>query len=118
MSNILKLFSQAATKGEDGYPIINDFPLLMIDDECDSASINTDFVKNDISTINRKMRAILGLFTRRAYVGYTATPYANIFMSPDPDDKREYIEDEFRGSTYKYRLNKEDLFPKNFIILS
>lgn len=116
LSNILKLFSQAATKGEDGYPIINDFPLLMIDDECDSASINTDFVKNDISTINRKMRAIIGLFTRRAYVGYTATPYANIFMSPDPDDNHEYIDDVFRGTTYRYRLNREDLFPKNFII--
>ena len=116
LSNILKLFSQAATRGEDGLPIINDFPLLMIDDECDSASINVAFNKNEIAAINRKMRAVLGLFTRRAYVGYTATPYANIFMSPDPDNKREFIEDEFRGSTYKYRLNKEDLFPKNFII--
>ena len=116
ISNILILFSQKAKNGEDGLPIIDSLPLLMIDDECDSASINTQFNNKEISQINRKIRAILGLFSQRAYVGYTATPYANIFMTPDPDEKHEFILDKVRGTEYKYRLNKEDLFPKNFII--
>lgn len=116
LSNILKLFSQDASKAEDGLPIINNLPLLMIDDECDSASVNVAFNRDEIAAINRKIRAILGLFSQRAYVGYTATPYANIFISPDPDDIHEYIDDVFRGTTYRYRLNRDDLFPKNFII--
>ena len=116
LSNILKLFSQEASKAEDNLPIINNLPLLMIDDECDSASINVAFNKNEIAAINRKMRAILGLFSQRAYVGYTATPYANIFISSDPDDNHEYIDDDFRGTKYRYRLNRDDLFPKNFIL--
>jgi hypothetical protein len=66
--------------------------LLMIDDEADHASINTS--KNKITRINQRIRSILTLFSRSAYVGYTATPFANIFIPIDDND----------------------LFPKDFIV--
>lgn len=69
--------------------------VLFIDDEADNASVNTSKDKNKASTINEKIRAILNLFKRNAYVGYTATPYANIFID---------------------RENEKDLFPRHFIV--
>lgn len=69
--------------------------VLFIDDEADNASVNTSKDKDKASTINKKIRAILNLFKRNAYVGYTATPYANIFID---------------------RENEEDLFPRHFIV--
>jgi hypothetical protein len=73
-------------------------PLLLIDDEADNASIN---VSNSaaISAINGKIRSLLELFQFSSYIGYTATPFANIFIDPDDND-------EMKG---------DDLFPKHFI---
>lgn len=69
--------------------------LLLIDDEADNASINTNKDKNtDPTTINKNIRKIIGQFNCSAYVGYTATPFANIFIAQD----------------------KTDLFPRDFII--
>lgn len=70
--------------------------LLMIDDEADNASINTKRDPDANPTaINDGIRKIIGLFTRSAYVGYTATPFANIFIAANVE---------------------EDLFPRDFII--
>ena len=112
LSNILRLFSQHGVIADDGYPIIVNTPLLIIDDEADSASINTEYNRGEISKINSKIRAILSLFEKRCYVGYTATPYANIFIDPDPVIALDYIEEDGK----RYRLCKDDLFPKNFIL--
>lgn len=78
---------------------ISNVPLLMIDDEADNASINTS--KDDISPTrtNSEIRQILSLFRRTCYVGYTATPFANIFINPDTD----------------HEMLKDDLFPRDFI---
>lgn len=76
-----------------------DLPLLLIDDEADNASINTAKEPNRTTAINGVIREILHRFPRSAYVGYTATPFANIFIDPDtPAD-----------------MEKDDLFPSNFI---
>ena len=75
-------------------------PLLIIDDEADNASINIKKYRDEVSTINGLIRDLLRLFERSCYVGYTATPFANIFI--DPDD-----EDEMVG---------HDLFPSDFIV--
>jgi hypothetical protein len=71
--------------------------LLIIDDEADNASINTRSENPTLNptTINRHIRNIIGLFNRSAYVGYTATPFANIFIEAQ---------------------NNRDLFPRDFII--
>lgn len=68
------------------------YPLLLIDDEADQASVNTgyDYDENgeivdeyDVKTINRLIRNLLNHFECKSYVGYTATPYANIFIPND-----------------------------------
>lgn len=74
-------------------------PVLVIDDEADSASVNTRKVDEDPTEINRRIRSLLQLFTHSSYVGFTATPFANVFIDPDTDD-------EMLGS---------DLFPRDFI---
>lgn len=76
-----------------------DLPLLLIDDEADNASINTS-KPGEVSRINRQIRELLSVFTRSAYIGYTATPFANIFIDPDNDDE----------------LLGQDLFPRDFIV--
>ncbi len=77
-----------------------DQPMLLIDDEADNASINTKYGKKLVTTINGQIRDLLNMFHRSCYVGYTATPFANIFIDPDQDDE----------------MYNEDLFPKDFII--
>ena len=72
--------------------------MLLIDDESDYASINTR-KEDDPTAINKKIRKLLSLFHKRAYVAYTATPYANIFI----DHKAG------KGDIGR------DLFPKDFI---
>ena len=70
--------------------------ILIIDDECDNASVNT---KNDEdpSTINALIRDIYNNFDCSTYVGYTATPFANIFINPEK------------------KMGYDDLFPSDFI---
>lgn len=68
--------------------------LLLIDDEADHASINTRPDEAQSPTvINGRIRSILSLFRKSAYVGYTATPFANIFIPMDDDNlfPRDFI---------------------------
>ena len=90
--------------------IAGNVPLLLIDDEADNASINTKQMEQvsggkfaaaqDVTKINSLIRQLLKTFSKKAYVGYTATPFANIFIHPE-------------GATEK---EGEDLFPRSFII--
>lgn len=77
-----------------------DLPMLMIDDEADNASINTSKSKEDPTTINRLIRNLASLFTRSNYVGFTATPFANVFIDPETTEQME----------------NQDLFPEDFIV--
>jgi hypothetical protein len=93
-----------------GRTIVPDVPLLLIDDEADQASVNTGELPTDAegkltddynpTTINRRIRELLQCFTQSAFVGYTATPFANIFIHEDAPHT-EY---------------GEDLFPRSFIV--
>ncbi|MFA7204813.1 MAG: Z1 domain-containing protein [Saccharofermentanales bacterium] len=57
--------------------------VLVIDDECDQASINTKKLETGKRTsINNKIVEILHMFKRYAYIGYTATPFANVLNEP------------------------------------
>lgn len=77
---------------------IRDHSMLLIDDESDYASVNTKD-ENNPTSINKKIRELLNMFRKSAYVAYTATPYANIFI-------------DYKAENEKYG---EDLFPKDFI---
>ncbi|NMG20916.1 Z1 domain-containing protein [Brasilonema bromeliae] len=104
--SILKNLINWATKrhGEKdpatGRLIVHDIPLLLIDDECDNASINTREDDTNPTTINARIRELLNSFSQSAYVGYTATPFANIFI-------------DVNSNTHKHG---DDLFPRDFII--
>lgn len=84
------------TKNLDGQFINKS--LLLIDDEADNASINTSKTEEDPTAINNEIRELLALFKNATYVGFTATPFANVFINPDPVDGKP-----------------DDLFPRNFI---
>jgi hypothetical protein len=76
-------------------------PLLIIDDEADQASVDGNATKGDTdpTKTNAKIRQIIGLFRRSNYVGYTATPFANVFIKHDTEHERL----------------GDDLYPRNFI---
>ncbi|MBO7412143.1 MAG: Z1 domain-containing protein [Fibrobacter sp.] len=77
-----------------------DQPMLIIDDEADNASINTSKNKEDPTVINKKIRKLASVFTKSNYVGFTATPFANVFI--DPVTTKE--------------MKTQDLFPEDFIV--
>ncbi|WP_422391372.1 Z1 domain-containing protein [Arthrobacter sp. N1] len=58
-------------------------PVLIIDDESDQATPNTEAKKEKYSGINNLVRQVWELVETGSYVAYTATPFANIFMDPD-----------------------------------
>lgn len=78
-------------------------PTLFIDDEADQASINTKKDPDaDPTAINGLIRQLMMSFARVGLVGYTATPFANIFIDPTSDfDKTKF---------------GPDLFPQSFIV--
>ena len=82
---------------------LREIPVLIIDDEADQASVNTvnpnsKQAKKDQkkrSAINGLINELLDKMPRAQYIGYTATPFANVFISPD---------------------DSKDIFPKDFIV--
>jgi hypothetical protein len=77
-------------------------PFLIIDDEADEASVNTTRYQKatdpeivDRTTINKLLVELLGILPKAAYVGYTATPFANVLIDP---------------------RSPEDLYPRDFIV--
>jgi hypothetical protein len=110
LKNVLSYLSYVQQeKDASGRPVVRGIPLLVIDDEADAASVNTKDMTNsqgkidpeiDPTEINRLIRLLLHTFDQSAYVGYTATPFANIF-----------IHDQMMSEKVG-----DDLFPRSFII--
>ncbi|XHY17243.1 hypothetical protein SuNHUV7_20360 (plasmid) [Pseudoseohaeicola sp. NH-UV-7] len=73
--------------------------VLLIDDECDSASVNAASKELDMTAINERIRTIIKKLQAVTYVGYTATPFANVLINPYSDSGE----------------NLDDLYPRNFI---
>lgn len=106
----IRLHVAEQTDPETGRRVVTKLPLLLIDDEADHASVDTaeqafdgdgnPDPEHEPKVINSLIRQILGAFSRSAYVGYTATPFANIFIHE-------------KGWT---KLEGEDLFPRSFIV--
>ena len=79
----------------------DNLPILIIDDESDQATPDASTRNADEATrINQLIRQIWGLVRNGTYVGYTATPFANIFM----------LSDDSRGDGFG-----EDMYPDDFI---
>lgn len=75
--------------------VLQSCPVLIIDDEADEASINVARVQGMRSQVNSQICRMINLLPKVAYVGYTATPFANVFI--DPSDE-------------------QDLYPRDFIV--
>lgn len=98
LKNLVKDLKHTADKLED-------IPTLIIDDESDQASVNTvdqgkwqelwEEDKTKRTAINQRISDLLGMLPRAQYVGYTATPFANVFVDP---------------------FDAEDIFPKDYLI--
>lgn len=78
---------------------LKNVPSLVIDDEADQASINTENGIEEASRINSQIRKILSQAPRCTYLAYTASPFANFFVDASINDKEL----------------GQDLFPKDFI---
>lgn len=107
LGNLLTWVRHVAATEESGGKLIPNVPLLLIDDEADNASINVKDTagadggdSDSVSAINGRIREILSSFEKSAYVGYTATPFANIFVNPSAQTEK----------------HGEDIFPRSFII--
>lgn len=74
-------------------------PVLILDDECDQASVNASGSQFDMSAINGAIRRLLALLPRAQYIGYTATPFANVLINAEKPD----------GAL-------DDLYPEDFIV--
>lgn len=89
------------SKNNPKYGGVYDLAALIIDDESDNASVNTNKDETNPTAINSGIRKILSTFARASYLAVTATPYANIFIDGEMEDKNHTI----------------DLFPKDYIHL-
>lgn len=65
--------------GSAGKPLIAQTPIMIIDDEADQATPNTQKERDRTSRINGLLLK-LAQHNRTAYVAYTATPFANLLM--------------------------------------
>lgn len=84
-----------------------EIPVIIIDDESDEASVNTvnpatvaaaKAAGQDVAerkAINKRIAEMLELMPRAQYVGYTATPFANVFVDP---------------------TDEQGIYPKDFVI--
>ncbi|HEY6141238.1 MAG TPA: Z1 domain-containing protein [Thermoanaerobaculia bacterium] len=69
---------------------LSQLPAIVIDDEADQGSINTNYGRTDDdgepidpSATNRRIRQLLATLPKVVYIGFTATPFANILIDAD-----------------------------------
>lgn len=98
---------------------INKKTCLIIDDECDNASVLAQTKKEYISkeetkAINLNIRRIINLFNRVTYVGYTATPQNVVMQNIESKEKLDTIN--YRDKSITYKIEKDlTLYPEDFI---
>lgn len=111
LRNLLKwLTNTAQTMDAQGNKYHSGYPLIVIDDEADNASVDTSAMQynedgtpdkdHDPKAINSAIRRILKMFKQSAYVAYTATPQANIYIHEKAETEKE----------------GPDLYPRHFIV--
>lgn len=94
LRNLVKDLKNTADK-------LDEIPTLIIDDESDQASVNTtdprkwEEERKKRTAINAHVSSLLTMLPRAQYVGYTATPFANVFVDP---------------------TDKSDIFPESYLI--
>lgn len=99
VSVLERLFNWLRDQNIDPIKGYVDVPMVLIDDEADNASVNTRKDETDPTRTNKLIRQICNLFMNATYVGFTATPFANVFIDPDSVNAMQHA----------------DLFPEHFI---
>lgn len=116
LSNFLKYYLQIDNANLDR-SFLAKVNALIIDDECDQASINVASPndENERTKINECITDMFRFFPRYAYVGYTATPFANV-LSEGPGEFSMYPSDfitmlpekkDYFGATKIFGLGEE-----------
>ncbi|GAA1156998.1 Z1 domain-containing protein [Nesterenkonia sandarakina] len=89
LKNLAAWLKKASNNG------VLELPTMFIDDESDYASVNTNKKDQEEATaVNRAIRSILETSQRSTYIGFTATPFANVLTDPSSNG---------------------DLFPRHFV---
>lgn len=95
-------------------------PFLLLDDEADNASLNNLGSKGRAyaSKVNGHIRALLDLFDRKTYLGYTATPFANVLQDHNETSNVGWTIPHKTSDGSEERLFSQvpNLFPDNFIV--
>jgi len=95
--------------------------LLVLDDEADNASLNNEGKKGKeyANKTNGHIRALLALFKKKTYLGYTATPFANVLADQNDVPEKDWIvKYKAKGQSEEKSLKQEgNLFPEDFIVL-
>jgi hypothetical protein len=118
LRNLLSWVTNFGTDTDaDGNTYVHGIPLLVIDDESDVGSVDTNKGNidelgdadpdHDPTKLNKQIRKLLSLFDQSSYVGYTATPFANVLIHEEGTvgvDREDGL------------LVGEDLFPRSFIV--
>jgi hypothetical protein len=86
---------------------INDFPVLIIDDEGDQASLNLKWLEGEESTIYEAIGQLRNSLKRHSYVMYTATPQGPLLIDIQDALSPDYVTLLQSGSDY---LGGKDLF--------
>lgn len=120
---VLQHFNSDLSRAAKLTPGFSSLPVLIIDDESDQASLNTKNAKKQSkedeakrTAVNEQIVQLLKNCPRAQYVGYTATPFANVFVNPnDPDDlyPRDFVlmlkePPSYRGARWFHDLNDPD----------
>lgn len=134
LKNLLVWLNESLKEGEKQHNL----PLLILDDEADNASLNNMGAKGSemASIINGHLRALLKMSRRTSYVGYTATPFANVLQDHNgkpgedwpiylPSEKVYKREKKKRGTNFVEDANLKkidryqvgNLYPDDFIFL-
>ena len=95
-------------------PLINKISVLIIDDEADQASVNSSGVRREASKINKQINILINSFKKIAFIGYTATPYANILIDRSANNiyPRDFITALNKPSRY---FGAERLFGRDLL---
>jgi len=115
LQNLLIWLKEYLLENNDKHNI----PFLIIDDEADNASINNLGYKGIeyANKINGHIRALLALFNKKTYIGYTATPFANILQDWNKKPVGKWkVKDISNGMDLEFD-QEGNLFPDDFIEL-
>lgn len=85
-------------------------PVLVIDDEADQASLNTEVAQGEESTTYRRLMALRNLLPLHSYLQYTATPQAPLLVNIVDSLSPNFVEVLTPGDTY---VGGRDFFAEN-----